>query len=347
MIIIYFFSEAKMKKISICLIVLFVIVQTGCFLDPEKKNNNSMLLLALMNPGFTVQNTYYEDDGTLMMCMKAVYPSSEVYIDSLNRENQLQSLYPAFSDTLKLSSGTTSSKWSGGIGADGRWFTDDDGFMQNDARVTVSSSVFRNVVYEDFNNTIGGYHEYQLDTEGRIIKRTYFEGRGLDNSWFTPDDVKALDSDGVCILDTVWSDADHCLSVGYDTDGATVVNRYSLFRDTSAGLIYYKEFEADGTTQISAVVFDYDNYRTIFYSTDMATVTMYYTYTLGPAPLLEDVSLTFYMGEGTDGDWFTGDDDVAAYSESTYDEAGYETGIQTYTDATKTTRMNYSVITHR
>jgi hypothetical protein len=329
--------------------IILLIVLTGCFLDPEKKNNNNLLLLALLNPSdkpVTIQSTYYEDDGTLMIYMETVYPSSGVYIDSLNVDKELQSIYPTFSDMFNLTNGWTLSKWSGGIGTDGIWFTDDDDFMQNDALVTVSSSVFRYITYEDFNDTVSAYFEYQLDTEGRIVKRTYFNGKGSDNAWFTPDDVKAVDSDSVCILETSWSDVNHAASIGYGTDGTTIVKRYSVSRDNGTKEICYKNFQSNGTTQISAVAFDYTNYRRVFYSTDMSTVTQYYDDTVGPAPLHEYISSSFYMGDGDDDDWFTGDDDLFAYTESTYDEDGYKTGAQTYSDAAKTTRLSYSVITH-
>ncbi len=290
---------------------------------------------------FKSKTTGYDDSDIVTYCIESTYPSAAVYLQSLKTDINSQ-FYPTSSEIIVFM-GPITSKWSMGIGTDGKWFTSDDSFLQYMELRSVSSTVSRYIYYSNFTGTVANYYEYQFDSSGRIIKRTYYNGAGTDGTWFTGDDVKAKDPD-VCITDVTWSDDDNCTAVGYDTNGTTVTRQYSAKRDSVANTITYKMFQADGVTQLNAMVYDYTNNKAISYSTNMSTVISYSTYTLNSST--EKITQTYYSNSGVDTTWFTPDDTVWIYSESTYDTNGYSTGGELYTSPAKTTRMGYYIDTY-
>jgi len=327
------------------LAVLIVIFETSCFWDSSKSKNNSLLWLILLNSSdssITIKGSSYNNAGVLQFYGETVYPSASTCLQSL--QNDINgAIFPTVSERGNLG-GQISTKMSSAIGADGVWFTGDDTvFICTELKV-ISPTISRYITYSNFTGTAADYYEYQFDATGRVIKRTYFNGKGPDTTWFTGDDLKAKDSDNVAILNATWSDNNNCTSIGYDTDGVTITQQFTVKRDTAASTITYKKFQSDGTTQVSANVFDYTNNRIVAYSTSMSVIIIYATNTLNSSK--EEVTSTLYGGAGVDNNWFTDDDQILLYIESTYDPGGYPTGLSAYTDKTKTNRTGYITITH-
>lgn len=290
---------------------------------------------------FTEKNTGYDNSNNIIYYAESTYPSSAAYLQS-QTTNINNRLYPTPIEINALS-GSLTSKMSFGIGTDGKWFTADDTFIQGDELRPISTAVSRFIIYSNFTGTVMGYYEYQFDGVGRVIKRTYYNGKGTDGQWFTIDDVKANNSND-SILVTTWSDNDNCATIGYDTDGITVLRRYTARRDSGANTITYKTFQADGTTQINAQAFNFTSNRSILYSTNMTTVTSYSTYSLNS--LNEKITETIYTGAGADTIWFTGDDSVMMYGEIVFDADGYSTGGTIYTNPSKTTQIGHFAVAH-
>jgi hypothetical protein len=324
-----------MKKFLSIMAALMVIFQSSCFWDEHKSNNNSLLLLALLNTTntrFLVTTTSYSDAGDLQFNVEDIYPSEAIYLQSLKNDINA-TLFPTDTENYNLG-GSISTKWSSAKGGDNIWFTSDDTFSSYTELKAISSTISRYIIYSDFSGTVSHYYEYQFDANGRVIKRTYYNNAGAIEK----------DSDNVAILDTTWTDDNNCSSIGYDSDGTTVTQRYTAKRDTIANTVAYVKFQSDGTTQVSATIYDYTNNRMVMYSTNMTTIIAYGTNTLNT--FQEALTSTFYNGSGGDTTWFTGDDQILIYSELTYDSNGYQTGTSTYTDDSKTTRIGYMIITH-
>lgn len=333
--------------ISICVFLIFFNI--GCsFLTKESSNKNRNLLILLLlsnasNATFMTKSTTYNNSGAMQMYSETTYPSANTYSISLVIDIN-KPIFPTKSDKLNLANGATITKISLLSGTDGIWFTGDDTILSYTELKSVSSTKMRYVTYSDFTGTISKYYEYEYDASGRVVKRTFFTGAGVDGSWFTSDDVKAKDADNVSVLIATWSDVDNCTSIGYDTDGVTITRRFSVKRDKTAGSITYKMFQADGTTQVSAFVNDFAWSRDVTYSTSMSTIISYQKFTLNLYQQQSD--MTMFTGAGTDTIWFNFDDTIMMYIESAYDSNNYVSGMSIYTDNTKTTRNLYTTVTH-
>lgn len=335
-----------MKKLLYLLTSFFVILQFACFWDAKKSSNNKnlllLMLLSLNSNLITVKTSSYNNAGTLLSYSENIYPSAAAYLQSQKTDINGQ-IFPTIYETMPLG-GTTSMKMSSSIGTDGKWFTSDDTFGMYWELKVVSSTIARYIIYSNFVGTVSNYYEYQFDTNGRVIKRTYYNNAGVDSTWFTEDDVKSKDSNNVSILNVTWTDNNNCSAIGYDINGTSITQQFSTKRDTVANTVTYKSFQADGVTQVNAMLSDYTNKRGVIYSTSMSNITMYFIYVLNS--FNEQRGTIMYGSAGIDTNWFTTDDVIVFYLESTYDASGNPTGSATYTDPSKTTRTSYSTVSY-
>ncbi len=175
-------------------------------------------------------------------------------------------------------------------------------------------------VWFDDNDVISSYAKYLYDDNDNLLREASFSGSGGDGEWMTGDDV-------ISSYKGYLYDQEGRLERISEYSGSGSDETWFTSKDTVSGYTVY-EYDTTSTQEdirISATSFDgpveivlpRNLIQVTKYNPD-DTVVDYYSYVLenGKWRRVE------YLGAGSDGDWHTGDDDVAAYSEYELDSAG-------------------------
>ncbi len=216
-----------------------------------------------------------------------------------------------------------------GPGPDGKWFTDDDELETETTYIyDKSGNILREAAGHDRYGNVSYWYSYSYNPENKIIERIEYNKEGLDNTWFTDDDVigsRAIyeyNREGEPTL-TVFSNSpgeDGKWFNGDDDIHSYIVQEYTGSTETYT--CYYWPDNSIGPDEFW------------FTADDIPWYKIFIRYNLINNVKKDQETYIVSYGAGKDKIWFTGDDiKLDSYMRNRFDRLGNPLGTTYYSGA--------------